>query len=135
MTLYDDDLAWIHDAGFSDFVRRAAPGVMALLRRHGIEKGFVVDAGCGSGALSHALADAGSAGVGIDSSPATIALAKKAWTGGRFEDASRQARARLGRVEMAQPDRHRDRGPLARRSRRSRFRSNISACLFSTAAP
>ncbi|HET7435909.1 MAG TPA: methyltransferase domain-containing protein [Thermoanaerobaculia bacterium] len=82
--VYEEDLAWVHHAGFSAFARRAAPGVIAMLRKHGVANGFVIDAGCGSGFLSNALAGAGYEVLGIDISPAMIALAKECWSGGRL---------------------------------------------------
>ena len=47
MQAYARDLAYIHDTGFTAFVRKAAPGLLRLLRRYGIHSGLVVDAGCG----------------------------------------------------------------------------------------
>lgn len=35
---YREDLAYIHDSGFSDFVLSAAPGLLHILRRHGAPK-------------------------------------------------------------------------------------------------
>ena len=49
-TAYGPDLAFVHDAGYSDFAHGAAPGLLALLRRGGIACGFVVELGCRSGA-------------------------------------------------------------------------------------
>jgi trans-aconitate methyltransferase len=46
---YREDLAYIHDQGFGDFARKAAPGLLAMLRRGGIRSGLVVDLGCGPG--------------------------------------------------------------------------------------
>jgi hypothetical protein len=39
MTAYDRDLAYIHDTGFTGFVRKAAPGLLRLLRQNGIRGG------------------------------------------------------------------------------------------------
>ena len=74
--MYGTDLAWIHHVGFGGFAREAAPGIIAALRRRGIDRGLVVDAGCGSGILARALTDAGYDVLGIDVSPAMIALAR-----------------------------------------------------------
>ena len=52
---YRDDLAYIHDAGFGGFARAAAPVLVDALRRSGITDGLVIDLGCGSGILSHAM--------------------------------------------------------------------------------
>ena len=74
---YGPDLAFIHDAGFTEFSRRAAPGLLTILRRNGVPRGRVVELGCGSGALVHALARAGYEAIGIDQSPSMIALARQ----------------------------------------------------------
>lgn len=74
---YQDDLAYIHDTGFGDFARQAAPALLARLRRAGIREGLVVDLGCGSGIWAGALCDAGYRVVGVDISPAMIRLARR----------------------------------------------------------
>jgi SAM-dependent methyltransferase len=74
---YRDDLAYIHDAGHGEFVRRAMPGLLKLLRDHGIESGRVIDLGCGSGIWAEQLLRAGYDVLGIDISPAMIALSKR----------------------------------------------------------
>jgi hypothetical protein len=42
---YRDDLAYIHDVGYGDFVRNAAPALLDMLRQHGIDRGLVIDLG------------------------------------------------------------------------------------------
>jgi SAM-dependent methyltransferase len=74
---YATDLAYIHDAGFGDFARKAAPGLLALLRRQGILAGLVVDLGCGSGIWARALVDAGYSVLGVDISADMIRLARR----------------------------------------------------------
>jgi SAM-dependent methyltransferase len=74
---YADDLAYIHDAGFSDFVLKGAPSVSKILRQNHILKGLVIDLGCGSGIWARRLCDQGYDVLGIDTSPAMIRLAKK----------------------------------------------------------
>jgi len=55
--VYFDDLAVVHDEGFGDLARRAAPEMARLLRARGIRGGLVVDVGCGSGiAAQHFVA-------------------------------------------------------------------------------
>ncbi|MFY9574661.1 MAG: class I SAM-dependent methyltransferase, partial [Blastocatellia bacterium] len=56
---YKDDLAYIHDTGFGDFARTAAPGLLEILRTNRIVTGLVVDLGCGSGLWAQALSRAG----------------------------------------------------------------------------
>lgn len=81
MTHYRDDLAWIHHAGFSEFAESAAPFILSLLPRDG---GLVIDAGCGSGVLARKLTDAGFDVLGIDASPAMLALARAHAPAARF---------------------------------------------------
>jgi SAM-dependent methyltransferase len=82
---YRTDLAWIHHAGFSEFAEAASSGVLALLWRHGVREGLVVDAGCGSGILARELTRAGFHVLGIDASPAMIELARETAPQARFE--------------------------------------------------
>jgi SAM-dependent methyltransferase len=81
---YRDDLAYIHDAGFGNFAREAALVLLGALRRQGTLRGTVIDLGCGSGILSRAVAEAGYDVLGIDVSPAMIALARQRVPRGQF---------------------------------------------------
>lgn len=72
---YGDDLAYIHDVGFGDFARGAAPGVLALLGQAGITEGLVVDLGCGSGIWAQRLGDEGYDVLGVDVSAGMLDLA------------------------------------------------------------
>lgn len=74
---YGDDLAFIHDTGFAHFATNAAPGLLEMLSRHGIDGGLVVDFGCGSGIWAQTLVEAGYEVLGVDISPAMIALARQ----------------------------------------------------------
>jgi SAM-dependent methyltransferase len=73
---YRSDLAFIHDTGYGGFARRAAPHLLALLRRSIRRRDLVVDLGCGSGIWARALCAAGYDVLGIDQSEAMIALAR-----------------------------------------------------------
>ena len=90
---YGRDLAVIHDAGFGDFARSAAPGLISLLHRAGIRRGRVVELGCGSGAATACLARAGYAVHGLDASREMIRLARRR---------VRSARFRVGRLPDAE---------------------------------
>jgi SAM-dependent methyltransferase len=81
---YRDDLAHIHDAGFGFLAKNAAPVLVESLRRAGLDRGRVVDLGCGSGILSEPLAAAGYDVLGIDLSEALIALARRRVPAGEF---------------------------------------------------
>ena len=85
---YRVDLAHIHDDGFGDYARNAAPGILKLLKDAGIDSGHVVDLGCGSGILARRLLDAGYSVTGIDLSEAMIDLALRRAPGARYITAS-----------------------------------------------
>ncbi|MBP1598851.1 MAG: Methyltransferase type 11, partial [Acidobacteria bacterium] len=81
---YREDLAYIHDVGFGSFSLSAAPGLLDMLRRGGIQNGLVVDLGCGSGLWARRLVDAGYSVLGIDMSPSMIAMARRRVPEGHF---------------------------------------------------
>jgi SAM-dependent methyltransferase len=70
---YDEDLAYTHDRGFGHVAEAAASYVLTLLPAHA----SVVELGCGSGVTARRLTDAGHDVLGIDQSPALIALARE----------------------------------------------------------
>jgi SAM-dependent methyltransferase len=87
--MYSADLSYVHDAGFGGLARGAAPAVVRLLRSYGIRRDArIVELGCGSGILARVLVDAGYDVLGIDASPAMIALARDRVPGARFRVAS-----------------------------------------------
>jgi SAM-dependent methyltransferase len=73
MAGYGEDLAAIHAAGFTDLASAAARELIARLRA----PGRVIDLGCGDGTSARLLTDAGHEVLGIDSSPALIAHARR----------------------------------------------------------
>lgn len=85
---YRADLAWIHHAGFSDFAESAAPGLLELLWKHGVQAGRVVEIGCGSGIMARELTRAGFDVVGFDASPEMIAIARRTAPSAHFAVAS-----------------------------------------------
>jgi SAM-dependent methyltransferase len=85
---YDEDLAYIHDQGFTDMARAAARTVLDLLKAQKIKNGLVVDLGCGSGVLAEKLTRAGYDVLGIDMSEAMLRLARKRAPLARFERGS-----------------------------------------------
>ena len=85
MTAYDRDLAYIHHTGFTGFVKKAAPGLLRLLRQNGIPDGLVVDAGCGSGVWARQLTDRGYGVLGIDISADMIRLARRQAPAAKFK--------------------------------------------------
>jgi len=81
---YDQDLAYIHDAGFTDLARNAAAVVLKLLRNHKLQNGLIVDLGCGSGVLAERLTRAGYDVLGVDVSESMLKLARKRAPTARF---------------------------------------------------
>jgi len=82
---YGVDLSFIHDAGFTAYVNSAAPVLFETLHRQGVERGLVVDLGCGSGVWAERLVAAGFDVLGIDISPPMIELARRRVPAARFE--------------------------------------------------
>jgi SAM-dependent methyltransferase len=74
---YSKDLAFIHDAGFITFSRRAGDATLVLLRRAGVRRGLIVDIGCGSGTWVQQLINAGYNALGLDLSPPMIEFARR----------------------------------------------------------
>lgn len=74
---YKEDLAYIHDVGFSDYSLKSAPGILEIFQKNKINTGLVVDLGCGSGLWTKELVKSGYHGIGIDISPAFINIARK----------------------------------------------------------
>jgi len=85
---YGEDLAYIHDAGHSGFALGAAPGLLRILRRHGVRGGLVTDLGCGSGRWARQLNRAGFEVFGVDRSPALVRMARSIALRSRFAVAS-----------------------------------------------
>ncbi len=85
---YGEDLAYIHDAGFGDFARNAAPGILDILGRSGVYEGLIVDLGCGSGLLARELVDAGYRVLGTDISEAMVKIAREKVPEAEFRVAS-----------------------------------------------
>lgn len=88
MQAYGPDLAYVHDAGYGDFARAAAPGLLAMLRRAGIGEGLVIDLACGSGIWAAVLLDAGYDVIGVDQSAALLEIARRRAPGARFIEGS-----------------------------------------------
>lgn len=88
MDAYKDDLAYIHDTGFGDFARTSAPWLLETLCANGIDRGLVVDLGCGSGIWARELSRAGYEVLGIDISRAMIEIARKRVPRGEFRTGS-----------------------------------------------
>lgn len=81
---YRDDLAYIHDVGFGGLARNAASLLLQELRRGGVDRGLVIDLGCGSGILAEQLSAGGFDVLGIDVSAALVALARRRVPKGLF---------------------------------------------------
>jgi SAM-dependent methyltransferase len=81
---YRTDLAFVHDDGYGAIARAAAERLLAEFESRGLSGGLTVDLGCGSGILAERLTAAGRAVLGIDISPAMIALAERRAPRARF---------------------------------------------------
>ncbi|MBE9216233.1 class I SAM-dependent methyltransferase [Plectonema cf. radiosum LEGE 06105] len=77
MKYYKEDLAYIHDVGFSDYCLKSAPGILEILQKNHINRGLVVDLGCGSGLWAQELVKSGYHVIGFDISHAFIDIARK----------------------------------------------------------
>src|SRR4051794_24934480 len=75
--LYGPDLARIHDHGFTRHGMATAPGVLALIEGVRSRGGIVHEFGCGSGALTRYLVQAGHHVIASDASPAFVELARQ----------------------------------------------------------
>ena len=74
---YGEDLAYIHHTGFREFALGAGSGILQILADAAIRDGLVVDLGCGGGVWLRELTRAGYSALGVDPSPAFIALARE----------------------------------------------------------
>ena len=87
-SLYSEDLAYIHAAGFGELARGAAPDIARRLRAARIQIHRVLDLGCGAGVLTALLVEAGFEVTGIDISSNLLALARAAVPQACFVNAS-----------------------------------------------
>ncbi|MEZ5979036.1 MAG: class I SAM-dependent methyltransferase [Planctomycetota bacterium] len=85
---YGEALAHIHDEGYTRLAGKAAEVLLAELRDAGVERGTVVELGCGSGAGVEILARAGHDVTGYDLSDAMLAIARERVPAARFVHAS-----------------------------------------------
>ncbi|WP_017716024.1 class I SAM-dependent methyltransferase [Kamptonema formosum] len=73
---YKEDLAYIHDVGYSDYAVKSAPGILNLLAKNGIREGLLIDLGCGSGLSALEFVRSGYQILGVDVSESLIAIAR-----------------------------------------------------------
>jgi SAM-dependent methyltransferase len=79
MDYYRHDLALIHAQGYGGYADHCAPGILSLLSP--VRGGVVLELGCGAGALTRHLLDAGFAVIATDAAPAMLELAWEALGG------------------------------------------------------
>ncbi len=79
MSGYGEDLAFVHESGFTQLAEAAARMVLDEIGPPAAaeRRGLAVDLGCGGGTLLRELVDAGFEGWGVDLSPEMVALARK----------------------------------------------------------
>ncbi|MEM7552912.1 MAG: class I SAM-dependent methyltransferase [Cyanobacteria bacterium P01_A01_bin.84] len=73
---YQEDLAYIHDVGFSDYALKSTSGILAILQKYQIPKGLIVELGCGSGLSAQEFIKASYQVWGVDISEEMINIAK-----------------------------------------------------------
>lgn len=73
---YREDLAYIHDIGYSDHALKSASGILDILQSHKILAGLIVDLGCGSGLSAQEFIKANYRVLGIDISQSLINIAR-----------------------------------------------------------
>jgi SAM-dependent methyltransferase len=81
---YNEDLAYIHDSGHSDFALNAAKGLIPAFKENLKSNAHILDLGCGSGILEKELLQEGYQLTGIDYSPAMIEIARKNAPGAEY---------------------------------------------------
>jgi SAM-dependent methyltransferase len=74
---YRADLALVHDRGYGFHADACAPGILALLAPVRERRGLVLELGCGSGAMTRHLVDAGHRVLATDASPVMLELARE----------------------------------------------------------
>ena len=85
---YQEDLAYIHHAGFGDFAEQAGDEILVMYSRAGVDSGLVVDLGCGSGIWAAKLLNAGFDVLGADVSASMLKLARQYASQGEFVHSS-----------------------------------------------
>src|SRR5215211_4201487 len=78
---YRRDLALVHHLGYGFHADACAPGILTLLEPVREKRGLVLELGCGSGALTRHLVEAGHRVVATDASPPMLELAREAVPG------------------------------------------------------
>lgn len=76
MSKYKEDLALIHDEGFSDLAVNGSNELLMQLNQVGIKDGKILDLGCGGGVASKIFSEAGFSVIGIDTSQSLIEIAR-----------------------------------------------------------
>ncbi|KYC40208.1 methyltransferase type 11 [Scytonema hofmannii PCC 7110] len=82
---YKEDLAFIHDVGFSDYALKSAPGILKILKENNIQEGLIVDLGCGSGLSAQEFVRANYQVFGVDISESMIDIARRRVPEAKFQ--------------------------------------------------
>lgn len=99
--MYGEDLAYIHDQGYSAQAEQAASFIVRMLQSNGLRHGHILDLGCGSGHSTAVFSKAGYDVVGVDRSPAMIRLAKHRVPRGTFMIGSRVTATKGGGTPLS----------------------------------
>jgi SAM-dependent methyltransferase len=76
ISLYQEDLAYIHATAYGGLALGASPEIVRVLKSATVPIRRVVDVGCGAGPLTAALVEAGFEAVGMDASAELLAIAR-----------------------------------------------------------
>lgn len=85
---YSNDLSYIHESGFTDVAEHAADYLLKELESEDIDRGLIVDLGCGDGTLAQKVTEAGFEAAGYDISPGMIERARQKVPEANFEVSS-----------------------------------------------
>ena len=85
---YRKDLAYVHDVGFSNYIRQLIPGIIGILQQNQITEGLIVDLGCGSGLSTQKLVESNYSVLGVDISFDMLEIAKKRVPNAQFQQGS-----------------------------------------------
>lgn len=84
MSPYREDLAFIHDDGFTRFAVGGAGVLVASLEGSGLRGGTILEFGCGSGVTAGILSDRGYSVAGFDLSESLLEMARQRAPRARF---------------------------------------------------
>jgi SAM-dependent methyltransferase len=85
---YQEDLAYVHHVGFTEFAAQAGNEILKIYSGTGLTSGTVADLGCGSGIWAKQLLEAGFEVIGADISLEMLKIARQTAVQANFENTS-----------------------------------------------